>query len=298
MRKVSPVTDPDVTSPPHGSALAAAFSPRTLKTLSQATLPAHDLRRLRAVVDLVEPDNTLAQAFDVAYATLRRTYRSEYLYKNHLVSNVVFGRRSPHTSSAIPELPMGRSCADLLVLNGTSTTYEIKTDLDQLSRLDQQLSDYRTRSEYVYVVVSDTRAATVESLLPPWVGVLALTQRGRLSQRRVAESNLERLVPDHLHQLLRTHEAVQVLSETTGYELDVPAGHAWKRTRALFNDLPIPISHPAVVRQLKLRGRGAAEMATRAGFPFSMRALAYTAELSSVGRDRVHQRLAMRVAAI
>lgn len=41
---------------------------------------------------------------------------------------------------ALTELPIGDSKADFIMINGRGVVYEIKTDLDNLNRLNSQLS--------------------------------------------------------------------------------------------------------------------------------------------------------------
>lgn len=42
----------------------------------------------------------------------------------------------------IPEFNVGASKADLAVFNGTSTVYEIKSEIDSTERLKSQMGDY------------------------------------------------------------------------------------------------------------------------------------------------------------
>lgn len=143
--------------------LATTFSPTVFRALAKEDV---DTLRPRvaalARMDDVSSETTLGQAFDMALAHLSHNYRNEYYFKSQLVSKVIFGRHSPRTASALVEVPMGRSCADLMILNGTSSVYEIKTDLDDFARLAGQLESYMTRADRVHVVVSDSRAKCAE----------------------------------------------------------------------------------------------------------------------------------------
>ena len=136
-----PVTPP-ITTSVAGPQLAAAFSPAVLKGLASADARAVAPRLAPVAAMAPNPEATLGEAFDAALKSLVAGHRSEYVFKNQIISKVVFGRHSPRTASALLELPMGQSVADVVVLNGTSTTYEVKTDLDQFTRLSTQLDDY------------------------------------------------------------------------------------------------------------------------------------------------------------
>lgn len=275
---------------PEPQAAAAAFSSAVFRELGRENPAPFARERLALVANFaLEKDATLGAAFDSALSILARDYRNEYVYKNGLVSKIVFGRHSPNTASALLELRMGNSWADLVVINGTTTTYEIKTDLDQFSRLESQTGDYESRSEFVVAVTSDKRAFRAEQLLPSHVGILALRKNGAISTVRAAESNLDRLRADHLFSMLRTGEAISILRDLRGYELDVASGEAWKRLRSLFSELTIAEAHRGVLGQLRLRATSAVNLTSNAAFPKSLRALAYSTELSAVGRRRLLQ---------
>lgn len=272
------------------SPLAGVFSTRVFRGLSREWVG--DQLRLDPLKLLaLGPDATMADAFDEAHSRLRRSYRSEYVYKNEIVSKLIFGRHTPRTASAILEQQMGGSAADVLVLNGTSTIYEVKTDLDQFSRLDGQLRDYFTRADKVFVVTSERRAALIEKRVPQHVGVIALTRRNRLSTVRQAGSNLEQLDPHHLFDLLRTPEAVHILRDKFDWTPDVPRGDLRRRAREMFLEFSISTTHALVVGSLRRRAQSAALMTTSSSFPPSLRALAYGTELSRVSAHRLLGRL-------
>jgi len=275
-----------------GAQLALAFSPMVMAALGRRTL-GNSAPRLSMVAGLVRdrPSATLGDAFDAAHALLAHGYRSEYVFKNALVSKIVYGRHSPATATALVEQQMGNSVADLMVVNGTSTAYEIKTDLDQFVRLDAQLADYCSRAERVYVVTSESRAAAAAARAPHHVGVIGLRSNGSLAMVRIADSNMERLQHDHLFTMLRTGELKTLLRRT--HDL-VPVTHmvqALDQMRAAFRELDIERAHAEALMQLRGRGSSTAQLTTVGPFPTSLRALAYTGEHSRVGAARIRERL-------
>ncbi|WP_411699029.1 sce7726 family protein [Conyzicola sp.] len=275
-----------------GAELALAFSPMVMSALGRSSLGVV-APRLSMVAGLVRdrPSATLGEAFDTAHALLAHGYRSEYVFKNALVSKIVYGRHSPATATALVEQQMGNSVADLVVVNGTSTAYEIKTDLDQFVRLDAQLADYCSRAERVYVVTSEARTAAAAARAPSHVGIIGLRSTGSLTTVRAAESNMERLQHDHLFTMLRTVELKSVLRRT--HDL-VPVTHmiqALEQMRSAFRELDIERAHAETLTQLRGRGTSAAQLTTVGPFPRSLRALAYTGEHSRIGATRIRERL-------
>lgn len=287
-------TEEQVTEMKVAARLSSVFSTSVFGNLAapQAGVAAE---RLRVLQDLEEANDallTLGDAFDAALALLCRAYRNEYFFKNNLVSKIVLGRHSARTASALMEVPAGRSIADLVIFNGTSTAYEIKTDLDSFTRLPAQLDDYRSRFEHVNVVTSIERAPDAEKMTPEAVGIIGVRRSGSLSVVRPSRSGFSQLQQISIFQLLRQKEALDALQRTCGYEVDVPPGDVWARCQSLFAALPIEVAHEEALYQLKQRGMRGAALASLTGFPASLRALAYGAELTAAGRIRVASRLA------
>lgn len=279
--------------PPSLTDVSAIFSSATYRGLASQR-PLEAMERLRRVFPLADPSGprSIADAFDIAYEILLRNYRNEYVFKNAIVSKVVFGRHKPSTASAILELPLGRSIADVAVFNGTSTVYEIKTDLDSFARLASQIGDYRTRVELVYVVVSEQRAPSAERHLPDGVGLLALRRHGSLSVVRPATSNLEHMRADHIFGTLRQSEVAEILNlhglQTTAND---PINQ-WHELRDLFSGLDVAKAHKGAIHAFRARGQVAHEIATHPLLPISTRALVYSTPLSGAARRRLVSRLA------
>jgi hypothetical protein len=287
----------DMTLPRESAyAMAAAFSSVVFRGLAAVQIPPAARVRLTELGSaLGSTSNTLAEAYDKAYSCLVQSYRAEYIYKNQLISKVVFGRHSPNTATALLEQPLGSSEADLLVVNGTSTVYEIKTDLDGYSRLRTQLDDYSRHVEFVNVLVSGTRASSIEKMVPDHVGIVAW--RGRsLSTVRPASSLLDQLDSGVIFKVLRTSEALRAASRHLHYEPDVPRGHLRRRLSELFAGLDAHVAHSIVIEQLRARGASARQLFESSDFPPSLRAAAFGTDLSRVGRERLAERLSQPLA--
>ena len=76
------------------------------------------------------------------YNVLREGYRNEYYYKNTLLNKLLLGIHSVNTTTALTEIPIAKSKADFVLINGKAVVYEIKTELDNFDRLENQINDY------------------------------------------------------------------------------------------------------------------------------------------------------------
>ena len=76
----------------------------------------------------------LSNWFDFFYNLLFSSYRCEYVYKNAIATKLYLGgHHSLQHSLLTNELRIGQSRADVVILNGTSTVYEIKSEYDSWS---------------------------------------------------------------------------------------------------------------------------------------------------------------------
>lgn len=70
------------------------------------------------------------------------------------------------------EFKVGNSRLDFGRINGHSYAYEIKTELDNTSRLSDQIIDYMNAFEYVNVVIHEKHLKKIKSFLPKKVGII------------------------------------------------------------------------------------------------------------------------------
>lgn len=104
-------------------------------------------------------------------------YPNEVSVKSNFINQVLF-KSTNHVT--IFELPLGSSRADLCKLNGSSIAYEIKTDLDNLVRLNKQLNDYLDIFEKVIIICSTNKLTDIETQILPTCGIYtySISNRG------------------------------------------------------------------------------------------------------------------------
>jgi hypothetical protein len=275
---------------------SSLFSTAVFRTLSETGyIPA--VPQLDRLIEAARPDTPLRDVFEDSFHILERRYRSEYVYKNAVVSKIVFGRHSPNTANALIEQPLGSSIADVLVVNGTTTAYEVKTDFDDFNRLGSQLADYSRHCERVNVVTSEKRAQKATELTPDHIGVIALRKSGALSVFRTAGGGTDRLNINSLYSMLRKHEALSILHRAFGYTPDTGSGRLHSQMRELFGTLPLEFAHAECVHALRLRGTADAALFGSWSVPPALRALIYGTPMSRAGRNRLMIRLERPAAA-
>jgi len=262
-------------------AIARIFSRPVYRGLAEGrvALPLQDVLNKNALGPRAA-EETIEAVFERAYEHLTKNYRSEYVYKNTIVQKIVFGQYAPSTTAFLSEFNVGSSKADAVVLNGTSSVYEIKTQYDSLSRLPTQLSDYCRVFDYVTVVTHEAGAASVERLAPDHVGILVLERRGRLKTIRAALSNVANIESDAIFRCLRRDEYQRILHRTCGNVPAVAPSLLWHACREEFSKLPAAVAHMEMVNELRKRTTNRAKVELVSSLPKSLRALGLAEPLS------------------
>lgn len=250
--------------------LALAFTTRCIRTLASKHSP-WPLDRLAPIVELAEPGDSLAQAFDTAYLVLARKYRCEYVYANTLAAKFGAARDG---ANAISGLRVFMSIADLVIADQHAAAYEIKTDLDDFARLELQLHSYSTCFEYVHVVTSPAKAQRAVDEAPDHIGVLTLSDTGSIAVTRPPSGGLSRIDQSTLFRVLRRDELLAILHRRFGYTADVPNGRIYHRLNELFMQLPIDTAYREFVTELRHRDLKKRLAAHDAGLPVSLCAAA------------------------
>jgi hypothetical protein len=190
--------------------------------------------------------------FDAAFSLLKRDcYRHEYIYKAALTHKILLGRHSLQTASMLNEFRVGECKADIAILNGTATVYEIKSERDSLTRLERQVTAYAKVFARVYVIAGENHVAAVMTSVPRDVGVLRLNGRHRISTVREAADRSEGISPVAIFDSVRTVEARMIL-QSRGVSIPaVPNTELNPVLRELFIKLKPREAHASMVQVLK-----------------------------------------------
>src|SRR6218665_1638751 len=276
------------------SALSRLFSSSVFRQLAEKGYSPLFARLLRdsELLDQQVHADTVGSAFDAAFSVLRKSgQRDEYVYRAALTHNFVFGRHSLNTASLLTEFRAGSCKADVVILNGTASAYEIKSERDSLSRLENQLENYRKVFAKVYVVVADSFVAQVLDNTPEHVGVMSLVRWDRIQTIRDATDRPECVCPETIFSSLRLAEASEIL---TAFDVEIPdlpntKLHAALRER--FAGLEPAAVHYEMVRTLKRTRNLAPLKSLISELPDSLHPAALSIQL----RRADHQRLVKAV---
>lgn len=95
-------------------------------------------------------------------------YPNETIIKAQFINKVI-SRTNKHVT--IFELAAGQSRIDICKINGESIAYEVKTEFDNLRRLDKQMSDYNQIFDKTYVITTEKHYNQIISKIPLNCGI-------------------------------------------------------------------------------------------------------------------------------
>ena len=108
------------------------------------------------------------------YRYLLKNYRNEYIYKNELINKYIYKHFGRSTSVAVNEFRVANAVADLVLFNGESKCFEIKSDLDSPQRLSNQLDYFQRIFEQCYILVPVDTINEYKKIVDDRIGLLTL----------------------------------------------------------------------------------------------------------------------------
>lgn len=198
-------------------------------------------------------EKKIVTILDNLYSDFEKNYRCEYVYKNLIARKILINRHSLDTSVLIPEMYVENSKADIVIFNGTSTVYEIKTELDSLNRLESQLKSYLKCFDKVYIITTLENIKKLENIIPDRVGLIEVTRRNTLKEYKRAESNKENINKEELFRLLRQNEIINIMKKLGNDFSDTPSAFIRTEGKKIFLTLDNITAHDMAVKEIKTR---------------------------------------------
>jgi len=207
---------------------------------------------------------THGELFSEIYAYLGQEKRNEYYYLNTLLNKLLVGIHSVNTTTALSQVRIGRHIADFVMINGEGRVYEIKSDIDNLDRLSDQLNDYFKAFSKVSVLSTLREFDSVSMLLDELgdmgnsVGIYGLNDDDTYFNRSVRREpkQFDRgLEHDSIFKLLRKSEYENVIKVRFGEIPKVPPVRHFRACLECFRLIPILEAQRLAIMELKKRNR-------------------------------------------
>lgn len=237
----------------------------------------HDIVRKYVVGNNIK---TNGQFLTEIYDILKSGYRNEYYYKNTLFNKQLLGIHSLNTTSALTEVQVAKSKADFIVINGKAVVYEIKTELDNLHRLNNQINDYYKVFDHVAVLTCGKYLKNVEELLKlngKPVGIYLLQNNEKIKTIKKPLQYSYELDKEIIFKFLRKPEYEIIINKFYGYLPNVSQFEYYRTCKNMFKNLCISELYPLFLSVVKNRPEIIKEVIFSA--PYELKSLVYFMEL-------------------
>lgn len=244
------------------------------KMIDENSIPDSFLKFVRKYVKC--ENITYGKALSEIYHYMDFSYRNEYFYKNTMLNKLLIEKHDVYNTAVLTELPIEESKADFIMINGRGILYEIKTDLDNLIRLENQIRDYYKVFSYVYVVVGKKQLQKVSDFLPNQkVGIFELNEERKLIKRRKAYCNRNDLSHETMFKLLRKQEFESILLKYYGKLPEVNSFQYYRECLEWLRKLNVVTLQKEVMFCLKMRTLLKIEKKFDEKIPYELRFYAY-----------------------
>lgn len=269
--------------------LARVFSPpafRELATQGQIDRLSYILRESGCSYSTIS-HLTLSELLTFLYKQLVESHRLEYVYKNAVTTKWLLGKHSLNTCTLLSEFEVAGAKADIVLLNSNAHALEIKTSLDDVSRLEDQVSAYRKLFGYISVITSPSTVSSVTEAVDADIGVYILSDSYTLREFRSATANYDALQSSEVVASLRKQEYSEIIRTLTGQVPDVPNALFYGCCRDLIGNLNTLQVHQEAFRVLKARKPAEHVCETLNRIPPALKALWLTAKLKVSEMEQV-----------
>lgn len=115
---------------------------------------------------------------------ITKNYNAEALYKSLLVDEFIH-----EDVIAAFEINANNSRLDFLKINGYTVSYEIKSEVDNLSKIEKQVSDYSKLFDFNYVVIGKNHLSSIRKICPSHYGIIIIENSEINEVRRPKRNN-------------------------------------------------------------------------------------------------------------
>jgi len=188
------------------------------------------------------------------YKILENNYQNEYILKNSFLNDWLIEELGESKSQVFSEFRVGNAIADLVIFNGASKVFEIKTDMDSDKRLNTQLEEYRKAFNEIYLIIP---ASKLDLYLKydNSIGIITfdINESERFYLKRLAINN-PTIDPKTLMHVFHTTEYKEVVKNYFGHLPNMTSFNQFVICSDLIKNIPNNELNQLFINQMKKRG--------------------------------------------
>ncbi|UOY08262.1 sce7726 family protein [Muricauda sp. SCSIO 64092] len=190
------------------------------------------------------------------YKILESRYQNEYVFKNSFLNEWLIKEIGHNYSQVFSEFRVGDAIADLVMFNGTSKAFEIKTEMDSPKRLDFQLENYRKAFNEIYLILPKSKVNLYQQY-DKEIGIIVFIQdadeKFQIHRKSMANKVVDK---DTIMKILHTHEYKALVKEHYGSLPPMTSFKQFEVCRELIFEIPNAQLNSYFINFMKARQRG------------------------------------------
>lgn len=202
---------------------------------------------------LYKHNSTYLDYLKYIYSILANHYQNEYIFKNEFLNNWLIKELGETNSQIFSEFRVGNSIADLVMFNGCSRIFEIKTELDSDSRLSSQIKNYDKAFNQIFLIIPESKLQIYEKQ-DASIGLITYGPKREniFSVYRNSKLNLD-IEPSTIMSILHTKEYKSIVNKYYGSLPQMTSFNQFKICSDLILKIPIDSLNKLFIDEMKLR---------------------------------------------
>jgi hypothetical protein len=230
------------------------------------------------------------------YNKMTKDYRNEYIYKNTILNKILLHKYKLNNTILLSEFKIGKSVADLVLINGNAIVYELKTDLDNLKRLNSQLSEYKKAIDTIYIVTNHKFINTINNLYSDSkIGIIEFTEKNTLRYHKKGIKDSSKFIHETIFKLLRKNEYLDIVEKFFGSVPNVPNTKIFSECLNLIKEIDIIDFQKTVFKKIRERNIIAPQYLINKKTPTELKFACYNLDLNSNGYNNLYKLLNIKI---
>lgn len=187
------------------------------------------------------------------YKILENHYPNEYIFKNSFLNEWLIKELGKSNSNIFNEFRVGNAVADLVMFNGHSKVFEIKSELDTDNRLELQLENYHLVFNQIFIIVPESKLDTYLKYNEN-VGLITYSnlRTNKFALIRDAATNLN-IDPGTIMNILRTTEYKSLVKSFYGSLPKMTSFSQYEICKKLVQEIPTEQLNDLFIQLMKRR---------------------------------------------
>lgn len=201
------------------------------------------------------PSATYLEYLKYVYQILEKNYQNEYIFKNSFLNEWLISKIGENNTKVFNEFRVGDAVADLVMFNGKSKVFEIKTELDTSKRLNLQIKNYSKAFNEIYLIVPESKLSFY-SKFDKNVGIIAFNDISNSKRFSLFRDSLINNEVDYetIMKILHTNEYKSIVKSFYGKLPDnITSFNQYNLCKELIKDIPNHELNKRFIEQMKNR---------------------------------------------